>query len=314
MRTGRDGGMAVRLAFATVALAAIAVASGCGSTEQAQISVDGSSTLAPFMEAAADSYESEGGLGVDVDISASGRGIERFCEGDIDIADTSRTIDEDEAEACAAAGIDYVALQVASDALTVAINRPILYDWVTCLTLEQLRKIWEPGSKVDNWREVDPSFPDLPLKLYANPDSGTFRFFTFVINGERGASRTDYLATDDHRETAEGVAGERGALGYFGFSFYRQNRDRLSALGIDGGHGCVEPSTETVHDGSYRPLARPLYIYVNQAALDESRPLRSFVRYILENARPIADEALFVPLIESQRRTQMQKFVDAISS
>jgi phosphate transport system substrate-binding protein len=306
--------MALRLRLAGLALAAIAVASGCGSDTEAKIRVDGSSTLGPFVQEAAERYEAEGGLEVDVDVSASGRGIERFCAGETDIANTSRTIDEDEAAECAEAGIDYVALQVASDALTVAINRPILYDWVTCLTLEQLRKIWEPGSTVDNWQEVDPSFPDLPLKLYANPDSGTFRFFTLVINGERGASRTDFLPTDDHRETAEGVAGERGALGYFGFSFYQQNRDRLSALEIDGGKGCVAPSAETVHDGSYGPLSRNLYIYVNQASLDESRPLRAFVRYILENARPIADEALFVPLIESQRQAQMRKFIDAISS
>jgi phosphate transport system substrate-binding protein len=306
--------MRMRFGLVVLVLAAAAVASGCGSSENPAIAVDGSSTLGPFVEEAAERYEREGGLDVDVHLSASGRGIERFCEGEIDIANTSRTIDEDEAAACAENGIDYVALQVASDALTVAINRPILYDWVTCLTLEQLRKIWEPASTVDNWQEVDASFPDVPLKLYANPDSGTFRFFTLVINGERGASRTDYLATDDHRETAEGVAGERGALGYFGFSFYQQNRERLSALEIDGGQGCVAPSAETVHEGSYRPFARSLYIYVNQASLDESRPLRSFVRYILENARPIANEALFVPLLERQQQAQMRKFVDAISS
>jgi phosphate transport system substrate-binding protein len=306
--------MTLRHTIWTISVTALVVASGCGSGSAPEIVVDGSSTLGPFVQAAAERYEEDGGLDVEVNISASGRGIERFCKGETDIANTSRTIDEDEAAACEDAGVDYVALQVASDALTVAINRPILYDWVTCLTVEQLRKIWEPGSKVDNWQEVDPSFPDLPLQLYANPDSGTFRFFTLVINGERGASRTDFLTTDDHRETAEGVAGERGALGYFGFSYYQQNRESLSALEIDGGHGCVAPSAKSVHDGTYEPLARSLYIYVNQASLDESRPLRSFVRYILENARPIADEALFVPLIESERQAQMRKFVDAISS
>ena len=307
--------MGTRAEIAAVGLALAFVATGCGGGgEKPQISIDGSSTLGPFMEEAASRYEAEGGLDVDVDITRSGRGIERFCDGDVDIANTSRTIDEDEAAACAEAGVDYVALQVASDALTVAVNRPILYDWVTCLTVEQLRRIWEPGSTVDNWQEVDPSYPDLPLSLYANPDSGTFRFFTLVINGERGASRTDYLATDDHRETAEGVAGARGALGYFGFSYYQQNRDRLSALAVDGGNGCVEPSTRSVHDGSYRPLSRSLYIYVNQNSLDRSRELRSFVRYVLENERPIAEEALFVPLLESQRQAQMRRFVDAISS
>jgi phosphate transport system substrate-binding protein len=307
--------MRLRLTSAAALLVTVGTAvSACGGGEDAHISIDGSSTLAPFMQAAAEQIESESGLDVAVDVSRSGRGIERFCAGETDIANTSRTIDEDEAAECAENGVDYVALQVASDALTVAINRPILYDWVTCLTLEQLRKIWEPGSKVDNWNEVDPSFPDLPLKLYANPDSGTFRFFTLVINGERGASRTDFLTTDDHRETAEGVAGQRGALGYFGFSYYQQNRDRLSALAVDGGRGCVEPSAEAVHDGRYQPLSRSLYIYVNQGKLDESRALRSFVRYVVENATMIADDARFVPLLESQRRAQMRKFVDAISS
>jgi phosphate transport system substrate-binding protein len=266
------------------------------------------------MEAAADRYEAEGGLDVDVDISASGRGIERFCDGEIDVANTSRTIDEDEAAACAENAVDYVALQVASDALTVAIHRPILYDWVTCLSVDQLRKIWEPDSTLSNWNQVDPSFPDVPLKLYGpSPEHGTFRFFTFVVNGERGASRTDYSATEDHDDTVDGIAKERGALGYFGFSYYQRNRARLSALGIDGGGGCVTPSVQSVRDGSYQPLSRQLFIYVNQASLDANRSVRAFVRFVLENSRRIATDELFIPLSATEADAQMRKFVEAIS-
>ena len=307
--------MPMRLVLAVLALAVAGIASACGGTSSsAEVTLDGSSTVGPFMQTAAQQFRAETGVEVDVDVSRSGLGFDRFCAGDIDIANASRPIDEDEAATCADAGVDYVELQVASDALTVAIHRPILYDWVTCLTVEQLREIWRPDSKVGNWNEVDPSFPDVPLRLYgADPDSGTFRYFTFVINGERGASRTDYSATEDDNDTVEGIADDRGALGYFGFSYYQENRDRLSALEIDGGDGCVAPSAENVHNGSYKPLARPLFIYVNQRSLDRSRPVRSFVRYVLENEELIADEALFVPLSEAQADAQMRKFVDAIS-
>jgi phosphate transport system substrate-binding protein len=266
------------------------------------------------MQRAAERFRAEKNVAVDVDVTRSGLGFDRFCAGEVDIANASRPIDEDEQAACADAGVDYLELQVASDALTVAIHRPILYDWVTCLTVEQLRRIWEPDSTVSNWNQVNPSFPDVPLRLYgADPDSGTFRYFTFVINGERGASRTDYAATEDDNDTVEGVADDKGALGYFGFSYYQQNRDRLSALEIDGGDGCVEPSVETVHNGTYKPLSRPLFIYVNQSSLDRSRALRSFVRYVLENAETIADQALFVPLSKAQVDAQMREFVEAIS-
>jgi phosphate transport system substrate-binding protein len=307
--------MRIRLGLIATVLAAVAAASGCGGGEGSApaISADGSSTVGPFMQRAAERFGETNGVRIDVSLSRSGRGLERFCSGEIDIANTSRPIDEDEAAECREAGIDYVSFQVASDALTVAIYRPILHDWVTCLTVDQLRKIWEPGSTVSNWRQVDASFPDVPLKLFANPDSGTFRYFNRVINGDPDASRTDYGATEDHSDTVEAVAGERGALGYFGFSYYFANRDRLSALEIDGGNGCVAPAPESVHDGSYVPLGRRLFIYVSQDSLDRRRDLRSFVRYILENAETIADESLFVPLNEDEAERQMQKFITAIS-
>jgi phosphate transport system substrate-binding protein len=306
--------MAVRLTLAAIVATVATVSSACGGGADAELTAGGSNTLGPLMKVAAEQFRAETDIAVDVDLTRSGQGFEQFCAGELDIANASRQIDEDEQAACAEAGIEYVQLRVARDALTVAIHRPILYDWVTCLTLDQLRKIWEPDSKVSNWNQVDPSFPDVPLKLYGpNPGHGTFRFFTFVVNGERGASRTDYSATEDHDDTVEGIAKEKGALGYFGFSYYQRNRDRLSALEIDGGTGCVAPSIQSVRDGSYQPLSRELYIYVNQASLDEDRSLRAFVRFVLENSRRIATDELFIPLSQAEADAQRRKFVEAIS-
>jgi phosphate transport system substrate-binding protein len=292
------------------ALAALVVV-GCGGGGGGgpTIAVDGSSTVGPFVQKAAEGYLSADPVAeIDVDISRSSQGLERFCAGEIEIANASRPIDEDEAAACADAGIEYLELQVANDALTIAIHRPILFDWVTCLTVEQLRRIWEPDSEVSNWNQVDPSFPDVPLELYgADEGSGTFGYFTFVINGERGASRTDYSATDDDNDTVEGIADDKGALGYFGFSYYQANRDRLNALEIDGGQGCVAPSAETVQKGTYKPLSRPLFIYVQERALAENRTLREFVRYMLDNQWAIAKSALFVPLSKKQLEAQVLK-------
>jgi phosphate transport system substrate-binding protein len=297
-------------------LAAIAVfAAACGGSEpeSPSVAVDGSSTLGPFTARAAQEFRlREPSVDVDVGISRTSQGFDRFCAGDLDIANASRPIDEDEAAACAVEGIEYVELQVANDAITIAIHKPILYDWVTCLTVDQLRQIWEPDSEVTNWNQVDSSFPDVPLRLYgADEGSGTFGYFTFVINGERGESRTDYSATDDDNDTVEGVADDKGALGYFGFSYYQANQNRLNALEVDGGHGCVAPSVETVQDGTYRPLSRPLYIYVQKQRLTESRPLRQFVQYIVRNQASIAESALFVPLSKEQLARQIERLADA---
>ena len=297
------------------AIAAFGAACGGGDSENesAAVVVDGSSTLGPFTARAAHEFRMrEPSVDVDVGISRTSQGFDRFCAGELDIANASRPIDEDEAAACGVANIDYVELQVANDAITIAIHQPILYDWVTCLTVDQLRRIWQPDSQVTNWNQVDPSFPDVPLRLYgADEGSGTFGYFTFVINGERGASRTDYSATDDDNDTVEGVADDRGALGYFGFSYYQANQNRLNALAVDGGQGCVAPSVETVQNGTYKPLSRPLYIYVRERRLTESRPLREFVQYMLRNQASIADNALFVPLSRNQLARQLERLADA---
>ncbi|HEX2344975.1 MAG TPA: PstS family phosphate ABC transporter substrate-binding protein [Gaiellaceae bacterium] len=301
------------LALVFASAAALALGAGCGggdSSSGGAITADGSSTVGPFTTKAAEDFKAQGGGDVTVGISGTGGGFERFCAGETDISNASRPIKDEEAAICAEKGVEYVELQVATDALTNVVNSE--NDWVTCLTVDQLNAIWEPGSTVSNWNQIDPSYPDVPLKLYgAGTDSGTFDYFTEVINGEAGASRSDYSATEDDNVTVQGVSGDKGGLGYFGFSYFEENRDKLKALEVDGGEGCVVPSVATAQDGSYRPLARPLFMYVKLSALADSEGLADFVRYTLENAAAIAEEAQVVPLNQEQVDAELQRLAEA---
>jgi phosphate transport system substrate-binding protein len=263
------------------------------------VEVDGSSTVGPLTTAAAESYrEQQPNVNVTVGISGTGGGFERFCAGETDISDASRPIDEEEeAPICADAGIEYDDYEVGIDALTVIVNPE--NDWVTCLTTEQLKTIWEPKAegKITNWNQVDPSFPDEPLTL-AGPgtDSGTFDYFTDEINGEEGASRADYNASEDDNVIVQAVAGEKGALGYLGYTYYEENTDTLKAVEVDGGDGCVAPSAETAQDGTYVPLSRPLFIYVKTESLQTKPQVAGFVDYYLNDVISIAESAQFVPV------------------
>jgi phosphate transport system substrate-binding protein len=288
------------------------VAAGCGGGGGgAAIEADGSSTVGPFTTKAAEDFKAQGGADVTVGISGTGGGFERFCAGETDISNASRAIKDEEAALCEENGVEYVELQVATDALTNVVNPA--NDWATCLTVEQLSAIWEPGSTVTSWKQVDPSFPDVALKLYgAGTDSGTFDYFTDAINGEEGASRSDFSATEDDNVTVQGVAGDEGALGYFGFSYFEENRDTLQALEVDGGSGCVAPGIETAQDGSYTPLSRPLFMYVKLSSLEESSDVADFARFALENEQTIAEEARFVPMSEAQVAEQLAKLEDAL--
>jgi phosphate transport system substrate-binding protein len=292
----------------------LALAAGCGGDDGdgggGIITADGSSTVGPFVTRAAEDFGAEQDVDVTVGISGTGGGFERFCAGETDLSNASRPIDEDEQALCADAGVEYIEFRVVTDALTNVVNSE--NDWATCLTVDQLNSIWEPGSKVANWNQVDPSFPDVPLKLYgAGTDSGTFDYFTEVINGEGGASRTDYQATEDDNVTVQGVAGDRGALGYFGFSYFEENQDRLKALEVDGGGGCVAPSVDTAQDGSYTPLARPLFVYVKQTSFDENESFRDFIAYMLDNNTAIAEAAQYVPLSAEQIAEEQTKLEEA---
>jgi phosphate transport system substrate-binding protein len=315
-----------------LALAALTlVAAGCGGddddeeaggdtaamTEEAgggdlsgRIQADGSSTVGPFTTRAAERFQGENsGVQITVGVSGTGGGFERFCAGETDLSNASRPIDEDEVQACEQAGVEYVEFQVANDALTVVVNTE--NDWATCLTTEELKKIWEPGSKVSNWNQVRADFPDEKLVLFGpGTDSGTFDYFTDEINGEEGASRTDYSASENDNVVVQGVSGERGGLGYFGFSYYEENQDTLKAVEVDSGDGCVAPSVETAQDGTYTPLARPLFVYAKTGSFSKPE-VHAFVEYTLENAVEIAEESDYVPLTDEQVAKAQSDFEDA---
>jgi phosphate transport system substrate-binding protein len=280
-----------------------------GGSLSGSVRVDGSSTVAPLSTVAAESFQAEEpGVRVTVGTSGTGGGFEKFCNGETDISDASRPIKDEEKAACEAKGIAFDEFTVALDALTVVVNKE--NTWAKCLTVEQLNKIWGPGSTVNNWNQVDPSFPDEKLSLFgAGTDSGTFDYFTDAINGEEGASRTDYSPSEDDNITVQGVAGSKGGMGYFGFSYFEENMDKLNAVEIDGGSGCVAPSAEAAQDGSYTPLSRPLFIYPSANALERPEVL-GFVEYYVENNATIADEALFIPLNDEQQAELAKKLED----
>lgn len=280
-----------------------------------EIAIDGSSTVAPLMKLTAEDFQSENGdVSVVVGTSGTGGGFEKFCAGETDISNASRPIKDEEAAACADAGIEFIEVIVANDALSVVVNPE--NDWATCLTVEQLNVMWAPESEgvITNWNQIDPSFPDQALTLFgAGTDSGTFDYFTKEINGEEGASRTDYNPTEDDNVTVTGVNGDKGALGYFGFSYLEENLDSIKAVAIDGGEGCVEPSAEAVQAGTYVPLARPLFIYV--AAEAAARPeVQGFVQYFVDNQDAIVTEALYVPLDDTQKGQQAEELAAVLAS
>ncbi len=297
----------------------IGVAAGCGGGAsgglEGRVEIDGSSTVAPLTTLAAEEFTIDNPRArITVGISGTGGGFERFCNGETDLSDASRQIKDEEADACAEEGVEFIEFAVATDALTVVVNPE--NDWVDCLTVEQLSTIWSPESEtsVGNWADIDPSFPDEELTL-AGPgtDSGTFDYFTDVVNGAEGASRADYTASEDDNVIVQAIQGTRGGAGYFGFSYFVQNPDALRAVPIDGGNGCVAPSIDTALSGEYAPLARPLFVYAKVDSFSEEI-VREFMRFYLENASEIAEVALFVPLSAEQQRTALDVFEAAATA
>ena len=269
------------------------------------ITADGSSTVGPYTTAAAELFGKAGAKNVriTVGISGTGGGFERLCRGEIDLSDASRPMKIKEAQGCKDNSIgSWRAFTVANDALTIVVNRD--NTWATCLSVDELKKIWAPGSKVNSWKDVRAGFPDEPLKLFGpGTDSGTFDYFTEVINGKSRASRSDYSASEDDNVLVQGVSGEKGGLGYFGFSYFEENQSRLKAVQIRNPKTgqCVAPSIATAQSGAYKPLARPLFIYAKGSSF--KRPeVQGFLRYIFDNESAIAKRARFVPLTEQQLR------------
>jgi phosphate transport system substrate-binding protein len=277
-------------------------ASAGGGGDQAlsgKIAIDGSSTVAPFTQAAAELFNEENpDVQITVGTSGTGGGFEKFCAGETDISDASRPIkDDEEVPVCKKNSVSYGEVQIANDGIAVVTNKALAVD---CLTTDQLKEVWNKGSKVKSLADVDPELPDTQLSLYGpGTDSGTFDFFTDEINGEEGVTREDYEPSEDDNQLVTGVEGDDGGLGYFGFSYYEGAQDQLNLVGVDAGDGCVKPSTETIQDGSYKPLARPLFMYPSEKAM--SRPeVKAFMEFVVANQADIAEAAKIVPLTDEQ--------------
>ncbi|WP_122818769.1 PstS family phosphate ABC transporter substrate-binding protein [Nocardioides pantholopis] len=287
-------------------VAALALAlSACGGNSDAgentggTVAVDGSSTVFPMSNAAYELLTEENpDIRVTVGSSGTGGGFEKFCVGETDISAASRPIKADEeVPVCEENGVEFTELQVATDALTVVVHPDLAVD---CLTTEQLVKLWAPDSTVTNWKDLDPSFPDQKIALFGpGADSGTYDYLAAdVIADESETTRTDYEASEDDNVLVQGVAGTPGGTGYFGYTYFEENAEKLKALAIDDGNGCVEPSAETAQAGEYTPLARPLFIYVNNASYQDDAAVREYTDFYIENLDTIAEAAKFIPLSE----------------
>ena len=266
--------------------------------ESSTVEIDGSSTVFPISMAAAEIFrETHPEIQIPVGISGTGGGFKRFTVGEIAIVDASRPIKDQEVKDATENGIDFIELTVAFDGLSVVVNRS--NNWVDCLTVEELNKVWDQGSNINNWNQIRPSFPDVNMNLYGpGTDSGTFDYFTEVINGQEGRTRSDYTPSEDDNVLVLGVSGDKGSMGYFGYAYYVENIKRLKLLGIDDGNGCIIPSEASINDGTYSPLSRPLFIYVNTSEILR-KEVYEFVKFYLENGQMLANEGGFVALPQS---------------
>ena len=299
------------LALATAALLALGVAacgdddddsksSGGGGDLKGSIKIDGSSTVGPFAQAAAEAFQGENpDVKVSVGTSGTGGGFEKFCAGETDISDASRPIkDDEEVPICKKKGITYQEVQIANDGISVVTNKDLKID---CMTTDELKKLWDQGSTVKSYRELNPKFPDSKVSLYGpGTDSGTFEFFNESINGDKERSRKQYQPSEDDNVLVQGVSGDKSGLGYFGFSYYEQNQDKLNLVGVDGGKGCVKPDASKIQDGTYVPLSRPLFMYPKEKAM--ARPeVKAFMEYVLKNQDTIAQAAQIVGMTDEQK-------------
>jgi phosphate transport system substrate-binding protein len=276
------------------------------------VRVDGSSTVFPITEAVAEEFmQEEPRVRVTVGVSGTGGGFAKFLRGETDINDASRPIKPSELEVAEANDIEFIELPVAYDGIAIVTNPA--NDWVDCLTTEELERIWGPGSEIDNWSQVREGFPDREIALYGpGTASGTYDYFTEAIAGESGASRSDFSASEDDNVLVQGVAGDPNALGFFGLAYYEENADQLELLGVDdgdptNGEGCVQPTAETVGSGTYQPLARPEFIYVNAERADDPA-VSAFVEFYLQNAPELVREVGYVPLSAEAYNLALERF------
>ena len=256
---------------------------------------DGSSTVFPITEAIAEEFQAQyPNVKVTVGVSGTGGGFKKFVAGETAIQNASRQIKPEESALAKKNGVEYIELPIAYDGLSVVVNPK--NDWAKCLTTAQLKKIWDTGSKVNNWNQIDPKFPNRPLKLYgAGTDSGTFDYFTEAVNGEGGRSRSDYTASEDDNSLVQGVTRDVNAMGYFGAAYYEENADKLKGLEIDGGNGCVAMTPENVASNKYIPFSRPMFIYVNRKDADKPE-IKAFMKFAMEKAPELVKQVGYVPL------------------
>ena len=318
----RIAGLGMAAVFAIGACTNGAGASGgpSGGPTDAQLSgeirIDGSSTVYPVTEAIAEEFQiANPGVRVTVAFSGTGGGFKKFCNGETDANDASRPIkteDTDtatsEATLCRDAGVEPVELRVAIDALSVVVNPE--NDWATCMTTDELKLLWDQGSTITRWNEIRPEWPNEPINLFGpGADSGTFDYFTEVINGSAQTSRSDFTQSEDDNTLVVGVAGDRYALGYFGFAYFVENSDKLRDVEIDSGAGCVGASAENVNNGTYTPLSRPLFIYPSTAALERPE-VAAFFRYYLDEVDALLGDIGYIPLPADQ----LQASIDALEA
>lgn len=264
-----------------------------------EIRIDGSSTVFPITEAVAEEFSiANPEVKIPVGIAGTGGGFKKWIAKETDINNASRKIKDQEAADAKAAGIEYTEFKVAYDGLSILVNPQ--NTWADTITLDELKKIWAPDSTVKTWKDVRPEWPAEPIKLYApGTDSGTFDYFTETVNGEAGKIRQDFTASEDDNVLVQGIAGDKDALGFFGFAYYEENKDKLKLLKVDSGKGPVEPTFDTIKDGSYTPFSRPLYLYVNNEALAR-KEVKAFMQFYFENAKEFIPEVGYVVLPDDE--------------
>ena len=282
-------------------------ASGEGATLGGVVSLDGSSTVYPISEAVAEEFMGVAPrVRVTVGVSGTGGGFKKFLASEIDINDASRPIKDSELQQAESSGLEYLEIPVAYDGLSVVVNPA--NDWVDHLTIDELRIIWQPGSTVTNWSDVRPEWPAEPIRLYGpGTDSGTFDYFTEAVNGESGHSRPDYTSSEDDNVIVQGITGDKYSLGFFGYAYYVANRDRVRVVPVDGGNGPVLPDYDSIQDGSYSPLSRPIFIYVNKTGAAKPQ-VRRFVEFYLESAPQLVSEVGYIALPDAQYQASQAAF------
>ena len=270
---------------------------GCGGSKEGtglkgEVLIDGSSTVAPISQAVAEEFSKENSdVNVSVGISGTGGGIKKFVSGEIDIADASRAMKPEELASAKKNGIEFIELKIGLDGITIVGNPE--NTWAQNLTTEDLKKIWADGSTIKTWKDVNPAWPAEPIKLYGpDQDSGTYDYFIEEILGKDGKIRKDYSPSSDDNQLVQGVEGDKGALGYFGYAYYLEQKDKLKAFSVNG----ILPSDETVKNGTYKPLSRPLYLYINKKSFAEKAQVKSFIQFYIKNATELVKSSGYVPL------------------